>query len=90
MREELVITALQKALQTRETKPRLVVHSDRGGQYTGGAFRKLLRKRRIEQSMSRADDPYDNAFMESCFGRFKAELLEGEPLKTWKSPYRNL
>lgn len=26
------------------------------------------------QSMSRADDCYDNAFMESCFGRLKAEL----------------
>ncbi len=26
--------------------------------------------------MSRADDPYDNAFMESYFSRFKAELLE--------------
>ncbi len=30
----------------------------------------------IKQSMSRADDPYDNAFMESYFSRFKAELLE--------------
>ncbi len=26
--------------------------------------------------MSRADNPYDNAFMESCFSRFKAELLQ--------------
>ena len=26
--------------------------------------------------MSRADDPYDNAFIESYFSRFKAELLE--------------
>lgn len=32
---------------------------------------------RLLQSMSRADDPYDNAFMESCFIRFKAELLQG-------------
>lgn len=28
------------------------------------------------QSMSRADNPYDNAFMESCFSRFKAQLLQ--------------
>jgi|GEM_PF-6072971 len=27
--------------------------------------------------MSRADDPYDNAFAESFFNRFKAELLQG-------------
>jgi transposase InsO family protein len=76
MREELVITALKKALQTRRVKPGLIVHSDRGGQYAGGEFRKLLVKRKIKQSMSRADDPYDNAAMESFFSRLKAELLE--------------
>jgi len=27
--------------------------------------------------MSRADNAYDNAFMESCFNRFKAELMQG-------------
>jgi transposase InsO family protein len=52
------------------------VHSDRGGQYAGAEFRKLLWKRKIKQSMSRADDPYDNAVMESFFSRLKAELLE--------------
>ena len=76
MREELVIAALNKALQTRSAKPGLIVHSDRGGQYAGGEFRKLLGKRKIAQSMSRADDPYDNASMESFFSRLKAELLE--------------
>ncbi|RYF88848.1 MAG: IS3 family transposase [Chitinophagaceae bacterium] len=76
MREELVITALQKALQTRHVKPGLIVHSDRGGQYAGSVFRKLLVKRRLQQSMSRADDPYDNAAMESFFSRLKAELLD--------------
>lgn len=76
MREELVIAALNKALQTRGMKPGLIVHSDRGGQYAGGEFRKLLGKRKIQQSMSRADDPYDNAAMESFFSRLKAELLE--------------
>jgi transposase InsO family protein len=29
------------------------------------------------QSMSEADNPYDNAHMESFFSRFKAELMEG-------------
>jgi transposase InsO family protein len=27
--------------------------------------------------MSRPDDPYDHAFMESCWSPLKAELLEG-------------
>lgn len=39
-------------------------------------FRRLLFNNHINQSMSRADVPYDNAFMESCFSRFKAELPE--------------
>jgi transposase InsO family protein len=76
MREELVTAALKKAMQTRSVTPGLIVHSDRGGQYAGAAFRKLLVKRRLQQSMSRADDPYDNAAMESFFTRLKAELLE--------------
>lgn len=41
----------------------------------------------MEQSMSRADDPYDNAFMESYFSLFKAELIEDDSLLiTWKMP----
>ncbi len=76
MREELVIASMGKALQARSPPADLIVHSDRGGQYGGKAFRKLLGKG-ISQSMSRAGNVYDNAFMESCFSRFKAELLQG-------------
>ncbi len=54
-----------------------IIHSDRGGQYVGKAFRKTLREYRFEQSMSRPDDPCDNAFMASCWSRLKAELLAG-------------
>lgn len=77
MREELVSASLQQALNTRQPAHGLIVHSDRGGQYAGSSFRSLLNKRKILQSMSRADNPYDNAFMESCFSRLKAELLQG-------------
>lgn len=76
MREELVIVALNKALETKSVKPSLIVQSDRGGQYAGGAYWKGMVKRKINQSMSRADEPYDNASMESFFSRLKAELLE--------------
>ncbi|TXK50055.1 IS3 family transposase [Pontibacter qinzhouensis] len=77
MQEELVVEALRRALATRTVAPGMLVHSDRGGQYAGKAFRRLLDKHKTCQSMSRADNAYDNAFMESCFSRFKAELLEG-------------
>ena len=77
MREELVVDAFKKALGNRTFSQSTIIHSDRGGQYAGKIFRKLLDKSTVFQSMSRADNPYDNAFMESYFSRFKAELLEG-------------
>ena len=40
--EELVLTALRRALLARQPDPGLVVHSDRGGQYCGKAYRALL------------------------------------------------
>lgn len=77
MRELLVTVSLSKALKTRAVKPGLLTHTDRGGQYAGGIFRQLLQDKQLVQSMSDADNPYDNAHMESFFSRFKAELLEG-------------
>jgi transposase InsO family protein len=82
MRESLVIESLQKALNVRRLIQRLLLHSDRGGQYAGTDFRKKLAKHNILQSMSDADNPYDNAHMESFFSRFKAEMLEGGAFRT--------
>lgn len=82
MQETLVTAALKKALKGRKIQRGLIVHSDRGGQYAGKVLRKMINKRRILQSMSRADNPYDNAFMESCFSRFKAELLQDGMFET--------
>ncbi|HEX8377244.1 MAG TPA: IS3 family transposase [Pedobacter sp.] len=77
MREELVVHSFKKVLNNRSLSARTIIHSDRGGQYAGKLFRNLLDKNNLSQSMSRADNPYDNAFMESYFSRFKAEMLEG-------------
>jgi len=76
MQESLVIDSLQKALYKRQPAPELIVHSDRGGQYASAAFKELLHEHKCAQSMSGADNPYDNAFAESFFSRFKAELLQ--------------
>lgn len=74
MTETLVLDALQHAIRDRQPPPNLVHHSDRGGQYAGQAYRSLLRRAAMQQSMSRAANCYDNAFMESCFGTIKTEL----------------
>ncbi len=59
-------------------RPGLIHHTDRGGQYAGVDYRKILARAEMSQSMSRAADCYDNAFMESCFGTVQTEL-EMEP-----------
>jgi putative transposase len=77
MKEELIVQAFKKAWASRKATQGLIIHSDRGGQYAGNIFRGLLTGHKLLQSMSGADNPYDNAFMESYFSRFKAELLKG-------------
>lgn len=74
MREPLTIAALTLAIRSRQPDPKLIHHTDRGGQYAGTKYRKILKRAQIQQSMSRAADCYDNAFMESCFGTVKTEL----------------
>jgi putative transposase len=74
MREPLVLAALRAAIAVRQPRPGLIHHTDRGGQYAGSEYRKMLARTGVSQSMSRADNCYDNAFMESCFGTLKTEL----------------
>jgi putative transposase len=74
MAEPLVLAALREAIAARQPGPGLIHHTDRGGQYAGGEYRGVLGRARMRQSMSRADNVYDNAFMESCFGTIKTEL----------------
>jgi transposase InsO family protein len=74
MTETLVLDALQHAIRARQPPADLIHHSDRGGQYASQAYRDVLRRASMRQSMSRAANCYDNAFMESCFGTIKTEL----------------
>jgi putative transposase len=74
MSEPLVLETLHQAIRARQPLPGLIHHSDRGGQYAGHRYRAVLRRAAIRQSMSRADNCYDNAFIESCFGTIKTEL----------------
>lgn len=76
MTAELVISALEKALRKGKVKAGAIIHSDRGSQYAANAFRELLAKNALRQSMSGKGNCYDNAQAESFFSRFKAELIE--------------
>ena len=76
MTAELMISALEKTIRKGKVKPEAIIHSDRGSQYVTNAFRALLAKNALRQSMSGKGNCYGNAQAESFFSRFKAELIE--------------
>ena len=78
MTESLVLAALRMAIRERQPAAGLIHHTDRGGQYAGNVYRSILRRAEIRDSMSRADNCYDNSFMESVNGTVKTELESTE------------
>jgi transposase InsO family protein len=69
----LTVGALKMALSTRQIKPGLVHHSDRGVQYASTEYTDLLKDAGITISMSRRGNPYDNAQAESFMKTLKYE-----------------
>ena len=82
LRVDLALDALGMALGARRPAPGLVHHTDRGCQYTAGAYAARLAAHGLVISMSRAGDCYDNAMAESFFATFKAELIDTRPWPT--------
>jgi transposase InsO family protein len=74
MKESLGLATLRSAIALRGPGADLLHHTDRGGQYAGKVYRRVLQRAEMRQSMSRADSCYDTAFMESCNGTIKSEL----------------
>jgi putative transposase len=79
---ELVEQALQMALLRRHPAAGLVHHSDRGSQYTSGAYQSLLGQFGVQVSMSGKGDCYDNAAMESFISSLKGEWTDWHAYQT--------
>lgn len=77
MRTELVLESFEIAWVKRQPAANLLLHSDGGSQYAAKEFRDRITSLSVLQSMTRKDNHYDNAFIESHFSRLKAEVLEG-------------
>jgi putative transposase len=75
MTSDLVIDALTMAIAQRQPPAGLMHHSDRGSQYAGGAFQRMLAAHGMVCSMSRRGEVYDNAVMESFYATLKCELV---------------
>jgi putative transposase len=71
---ESVIEMLRKLDSAKWLPPTVLIHSDQGCHYTSYAYIRFLSDAGIAQSMSRRGDRWDNAPMESFFGRAKDEL----------------
>ena len=59
---------------------RLVIHSDRGSQYSSYAFRALVALFGLTGSMSRAGCPTDNALCERLIGTVKDHCVRGRAM----------
>ena len=70
---QLTLKALQMALRTRTIQPGLIHHSDQGVQYAATDYVAVLHENKIEISMSRTGNPYDNAKAERFMRTLKYE-----------------
>lgn len=63
-----------------------MIHSDRGVQFTSWAFSRNVRDAGLAPSMRAVASPYDNAMVESFWGRMQVELLNRRRRKTRIEP----
>lgn len=73
----LVTNALGMAITNRnpDADREVVIHSDHGTQFTSWAFTHRARQSGLVPSMGSIGDCYDNAVIESFWGRMQTELL---------------
>lgn len=70
------LSALKMALKGRVYKQRqLIHHSDRGLQYCSDEYQHLLRRGKMQCSMTQNSDPYENAVAERINGILKQEFM---------------
>lgn len=72
---KLAIDTLTKAIANCKGESGMILHSDRGSQFTSKEFIEFCKAHGVIQSMSRSGCPYDNAPIERYFNTLKAELI---------------
>jgi transposase InsO family protein len=79
---ELVVAALDMALEQERPGAGLLAHSDRGVQYASDRFQQVLAEHGIVCSMSRKANCWDNAPTESLVATLKKELVHQQRYAT--------
>lgn len=77
---ELLISALERALGTRSITPGLILHSDRGSQYTCDEVQAMIEQHGLKQSLGFSC--YDNAVTESFMHTIKTEHIQFQHYQT--------
>ena len=78
----LVVQAVLMALWQRPTRTPVILHSDRGCQFTSEEYQQFLAAHQVICSMSAVGSCADNAAAESFFGRLKRERVNRRQYRT--------
>lgn len=71
----MVVRAVQMAVWRRQGTGEVILHSDRGGQFSSGVYQKFLASNALVPSMSAVGHCGDNAACEGFFGLLKRERV---------------
>ena len=89
--ENTVYKAWIRARKNREISDDFIFHSDRGVQYAANKMTNIFKhNKRINQSMSRKGNCWDNAVAESFFKTIKCELIYRKAFKTYIEAYNQI
>lgn len=86
----LPLTALDRAIASRQPGPGLVHHSDRGTQYASDEYVRRLEEAHMLISMSRPASPWENAYCESFLRTLKSEEINGRAYSTLEELEQNI
>ena len=75
MDTQLVLDALNQALDARGRPSGVIHHSDKGSQYLSIKYGERLKQSGLAASVGTTGDSYDNALAESVNGLYKAEVI---------------
>jgi putative transposase len=79
---DLVLDALLMAVWRRRPRQRVIVHSDQGSQYGSDDWVRFCKAHRLDPSMSRRGNCWDNAAAESFFSSLKKERIRKKVYRT--------
>ena len=78
----MVMRAVEMAVWQRQDQHEVILHSDRGSQYTSGDYQRLLKRNQLISSMSAVGHCGDNAACEGFFGVMKRERVNHRRYRT--------